>query len=178
MPTRKTIDGWTYGLIFMVVALVPGKIDAQMGRPPAPVPPLAIGARVGLNWADKIKSVGGQVRVPLSVLPGLEILPSADVFLLDGPNEWQLNLDIAAQLLPFVYGGAGVAVARDSLPTSDGPSTETGYNLFLGLAIPSLRFPIKPLVEARWTKINRIVQPFRIVAGVIVPLGRSPSRRR
>ena len=67
--------------------------------------------------------------------------------------------------MPVIYGGAGLAVARDSLPTSAGPSTEMGYNLFLGLALPSLRFPVRPFAEVRWTEINRLVRPRRVAIG-------------
>jgi hypothetical protein len=106
------------------------------------------------------------------------VSPSADVFLLDDKNEWQVNLDVVMQLLPIMYGGAGFAVARDSLPTSAGPTTETGYNLFLGLTLPSLRFPVRPFAEVRWTQINRLVRPRRVVAGFNLSLTGEPGRRR
>jgi hypothetical protein len=114
----------------------------------------------------------------LPFLPAVEWLPSGDVFFLEDQKQWQLNLDAAIQLFPIVYAGAGFAIARDSLPTSSGPTTETGYNLFVGLNISAAGLPIMPFAEARWTMINRFVRPFRLVAGLNVPLGGRPIRRR
>ena len=185
MVVIKKTRCWSTGLVSaLLLMLIVTGAEAQRGLRPAgggpigPVTPPAIGARVGLDFDEGAMSVGGQARFMLPFLPGLELMPSADVFFLDEKNEWQLNLDAALQLLPILYGGAGLAVARDSLPTSSGPSIETGYNLFLGLNVPSSRFPIKPFAEARWTIINRFVQPFRIVAGLSVRLGGQPARRR
>ena len=185
MVAIKRTRCWSAGIVSaLLLLLIVTGAEAQRGTRPGgggpigSVTPPAIGARVGLDWDDRILSVGGQARFMLPFLPDLEFMPSADVFLLDEQNEWQLNLDAALQLFPIVYGGAGLAIARDSLPTSSGPSMETGYNLFLGLNVPSLRFPIKPFAEARWTMINRFVNPFRIVAGLSVPLGGRPDRRR
>jgi hypothetical protein len=139
---------------------------------------VALGPRVGGDWDDKVWSVGGQARISLPFLPGLQVSPSADVFLLEEENEWQVNLDVALRLLPVVYGGAGFAVARTTLPTNDDPSTETGYNLFLGLTLPNLRFPVRPFAEVRWTEINRLVRPRRVVVGFDLSLGGQLYRRR
>jgi hypothetical protein len=171
------------GMAGALLLLVVGGAEAQRGRsvggdPGGQMQPPAVGARVGLDWNEKNWSVGGQVRFMLPGLPGLEWSPSGDVFFLDGQKEWQINLDAAIQLLPIVYAGAGFAIARDSLPTSSGPSTETGYNLFFGFNAPALRLPIIPFAEARWTMINRFVRPFRIVAGLNIPLGERSTRRR
>jgi hypothetical protein len=153
-------------------------LAGQAGPRPAGQLALAVGPRVGGDWDERIWSVGGQARISLPFLPGLQVSPSADVFLLDEQNEWQINLDVVLQLLPIIYGGAGLVVARDSLPTSDGPSTETGYNLFLGLRLPTMSFPVKPFAEVRWTEINRLVRPRRVVVGVDVLLSGQPYRRR
>jgi len=118
------------------------------------------------------------MRFELPFLPGLEMVPSGDLLLDDTKDEWQLNLDAALQVLPFAYLGAGFAVANDSLPTSSGPTMETGYNIFVGFNIPMLRLPIVPFAEARRTTINRFVQPFRAVVGLSVVLGRPEGRRR
>jgi len=152
-------------------------LQAQMGPSPDGQFAVAFGPRVGGDYDEKIWSIGGQARISLPFLPGPQISPSADVFLLDGQNEWQANLDVVLQLFPIVYGGAGLAVARDSLPTSDGPSTEMGYNLFLGATTPALRFPVKPFVEVRWTEINRLVSPRRVVVGFNLSLTGDPYRR-
>ncbi len=165
-------------LICALLILSVGDAEAQrrpsFGRSVA----VALGPRVGGDWDDKTWSVGGQARVSLPFLPGLQVVPSADVFLLDDENEWQVNLDAVLQLLPFIYGGAGLAVAKDSLPTSEGPTTETGYNLFLGLTIPALRLPLRPFAEVRLTEINRLVNPWRVVVGFDILLsGRHYMRR-
>ena len=184
MASFRQIARNTAGVVSVMVLFGAGDMHAQRAQRPGGrgsggiTPPPALGARVGLDMDDRVWSIGGQVRFTPPFLPGLEIMPSGDVFLRGEQNEWQLNLDAVLQLLPIIYGGAGLAITRDSLPTSEGPSTETGYNLFLGLSVPSLRFPIKPFAEARWTTINRFVRPFRIVMGLNVPLGGSPGRSR
>jgi hypothetical protein len=179
MAARKGTRCGVVGLVGALLLTISGGVEAQRGPGiDGPLPPPAIGARVGRDWDEDYWTVGGQVRFMLPFLPGPEFAPSGDVFLRDGPNEWQINLDVALRFSPFIYGGAGFAIARDSLPTSAGPSTETGYNLFLGLDVPWLRFPIKPFAEARRTEINRRVKPFRVVVGVNVPLGRQRFGRR
>ena len=177
MATKNGIRCASVGIVSALMLVIGGGAEAQrggrtMGRGPGgPMPPPAIGARVGLDLDERNWSVGGQARFSLPFLPSLEWLPSGDVFFLEGQKQWQINLDAAIQLLPYAYGGAGFAFARDSLPTSSGPTTETGYNLFIGINAPTLRLPIMPFAEARWTIINRFVRPFRVVAGVNIPLG-------
>jgi hypothetical protein len=139
---------------------------------------VALGPRVGVDWDDKIWSVGAQMRMMLPSVPGVVFSPSADVYFLDGDDEWQVNLDVVLQLLPIIYGGAGLAIAKDSLPTSAGPTTETGFNLILGLTLPSLRFPVRPFVEGRWTEINALVKPRRVVLGFDLSLTGQLFRRR
>ncbi|MFC1639430.1 hypothetical protein ACFL3B_01545 [Gemmatimonadota bacterium] len=167
-------------IVGALLLLSAGGADAQRGLPAGggPTQPLAIGARAGFDWDERNWSVGGQVRLMLPSVPGLEFLPSADVYFLDGQKQWQINVDAAIQLFPIAYAGAGLAIARDSLPTSSGPTIENGYNLFIGINAPALRLPIMPFAEARWTTINRLVRPFRVVAGLNVPLGRRLTRRR
>lgn len=169
------------GLIVACALLLssPGVVDAQFVRQPRqPLPPPSIGARGGFDWDEDVWSIGGFLRFSLPMLPGIQIQPSGDVFLLDGRREWQVNADALIRLAAFAYGGAGFVVAYDSLPTSSGPTTETGYNLFIGVDIPRFMLPIKPFAEARWTYINRRVSPFRTVAGISIPLGVRGSRRR
>jgi len=150
----------------------PDVAQAQyMGRRAVSIPAPEIGARASLNWDEEVWGVGGHLKFMLPFLPGISIQPSGDLFFTDERNEWQVNIDAVLQLASIVYGGAGFAVARDSLPTAAAPSTETGYNLFLGLQIPRYAFPVKPFVEARWTYINRRVRPFRVMAGLSVRLG-------
>ena len=180
MATKNRLRYASAGIISGLMLLMVGGLDAQRGRTRGgdPTQPLAIGARAGFDLDDRNWSVGGQARLMLPFLPAIEWMPSGDVFFLDGQKEWQINLDVAIQLLPFAYGGGGLAIARDSLPTSAGPSTETGYNVFFGFNAPALRLPVMPFAEARWTMINRLVHPFRIVAGLNVPLGERPAGRR
>jgi hypothetical protein len=164
---------------FIVTCMMFGgdKLEAQRYQEPGQLA-VALGPRVGGDWDEKVWSIGGQARISLPFLPGLQVVPSADVFLLEEQNEWQVNLDGVFQLFPFIYGGAGLAVAKDSLPNSDGPTTEMGYNLFLGLSVPALRFPLRPFAEVRWTEINRLVRPRRVVVGLDILLsGRHYLRR-
>lgn len=160
-------------LIFIVACVtVFGDLEGQ-GRPGFRGPQsatLAFGARAGWDSDEDVMSVGGHVRIGLQSLPGLLLAPSADVYLFDGSSQWQANLDVALQLFPFIYGGGGLAIARDSLPTATGTSLQTGYNYFLGLSVPPYDFPIKPFAEVRWTAINRFVNPRRLVFGINVVL--------
>ena len=181
MAAKRRVRCYSASVVSVLLLIVGNATEAQRGPRPGGagvVLPPAVGARVGLDLDERNWSVGGQARFMLPFLPGLEWLPSADVFFLEERKEWQINIDAAIQLLPIAYAGAGWTIARDSLPTSSGPTTETGYNLFIGLNFPSLRLPIMPFAEARWTMINQLVRPFRIVAGVSVPLGERPTRRR
>lgn len=177
MAVKNRKNCGAFAIAGALLLALAGGAAAQRGQPVrgdqmGPIQPPAIGARVGMDWKEHDWSVGGQIKFTLPFLPGFEWSPSGDVFFLDEQKEWQINLDAAIQILPIVYAGAGFAVARDSLPTSSGPSTETGYNLFFGFNAPELRLPVMPFAEARWTMINHFVRPFRIVAGLNVPLGK------
>ncbi len=165
-------------LLGMLLLLLGSGLEAQRGPGSSGEFAVAIGPRVGGDVDEKAWSFGGQARIALPQLPGFQVAPSADVFFLDGQNEWQINLDVVLQLFPIVYGGAGLAIAQDSLPTSTGPSIETGYNLFLGVTTPPLPFPVRPFVEGRWTDINRVVRPWRVVFGLDLLLRGEPYRRR
>lgn len=158
-------------LLLMLVSMpVSGDLAGQgrASRRGAQFVSLSFGARAGWDSDEDVMSVGGHARIGLPAIPGLLVSPSADVFLFDGSLQWQVNVDAVLQLFPFIYGGAGFAIARDSLPTTSSTSIETGYNYFLGLSVPRYRFPIKPFAEVRWTEINRFVNPRRYVLGINV----------
>ncbi len=176
MAVNKRIRYTSVGIVSGLLLLIGGGVEAQRGRPGrgGSIQPPAIGVRAGFDWDEKNWSVGGQVRIMLPALPGLTISPSGDVFFLEGQKQWQINLDAAIQVIPIAYAGAGFAIAQDSLPTSAGPTTETGYNLFIGINAPDLRLPVMPFAEFRWTMINQLVRPFRMIAGLNVPLGERP----
>jgi hypothetical protein len=166
----------TAGLLVMGAVGLEAQGGSGFGRGgsgPAALPP-ALGVRAGYDLDYDEWGLGGQFRFTLPFLPGVELIPSADIFFSDERQDWQINLDGAIQVLPFAYAGAGLAVAQDSLPTSEGPTTEFAYNILVGLNAPFLEFPIIPFAEARWTFVNRVVRPFRLVVGLNVPLG---SRR-
>ena len=165
-------------LIVTASAAITSGLEGQMGMRPEDGLAIAVGSRVGYDFEQDHWSIGGQARFSLPFLPSLQFSPSADTYLVDGPSEWQANFDVVLQVLPFAYVGGGLAVARDSLPTSAGPTTETGYNLFIGLTDPALRFPVRPFAELRRTEINVLVRPYRIVVGLDLSLVGQLYRRR
>lgn len=179
-----TIESRTgYRVIGVVAVMLSGaggfahsQLGPGMGSGGPPAMPPSLGARVGYDVDVKVWSVGGQFRY--GVLPGLAIMPSADFFLSEEAADWQINLDGALAVLPVLYAGGGFALTRDSLPDSPGPKTEFGYSLLVGLQAPLPDIPILPYAEARWTSVNRVVSPFRIVVGLNVLLGSRESRRR
>jgi len=150
---------------------------ASVGRP-AFSPRLAIGVRVGRDFDADVWSLGGQLRFSLPFLPGIELMPSGDVFVPDDGAEWQLNLDAVLRpgRVSLIYVGGGVAVMRDEFFVPNVRRTEVGYNLLIGLRIPVRRVPLSPFVEARWTFIEAF-DPFRLVTGVNLRLGGRPGRR-
>lgn len=141
-------------------------------------PPPAIGVRAGRDFDADVWSLGGQIRFSLPFLPGIELIPSGDVFLPDGGADWQLNLDgvLRPGRVSLIYAGGGVAVMRDDFFVPNVRRTEVGYNLLIGLQIPLRRVPLRPFVEARWTFIE-VIDPFRLVTGVNLPLRGRPGRR-
>ncbi len=154
-----------------------GALAGQTG-PPRPQPPPAIGVRGGFDTYADEWSIGGQIRFTVPSFPGPEAVPSGDIFLSDENTGWQFNLDAVIPFLPLIYAGGGLAIARDSLPGSAAPRTETGYNLLVGLQAPVLPIPIMPFAEARWTFLNRVWRPFRLVVGLNVLLGGRQRRSR
>ena len=77
---------------------------------------------------------------------------------------WQLNADAA---ILFGSGSLSTPAAgrRGSIPMA--ADTDTGYNLFFGIATSSASY--KPFLEFRWTFIND-TSPFRLMLGFSLPL--------
>lgn len=148
-----------------------------LGRPVFSPPP-AIGVRVGRDFDADVWSLGGQLRFSLPFLPGIELMPSGDIFLPDDGADWQLSLDAVLRpgRVSLIYAGGGVAVMRDDFFVPNAPRTEVGYNLLVGLQVPVRRIPLRPFVEARWTFIKGFT-PFRLVMGVNLLLRGTRGRR-
>lgn len=128
------------------------------------------GVRGGYDFSSDAGTAGAQLRVPLAA--GLSVVPSADVWLTDSAVDWQANADLALRprALGGLYGGGGAAFVRGSFGLDDDTETETGYNLFLGLAgreVASTR--VKPFAEGRWTTVNDDTA-FRLSLGIDVPV--------
>ena len=124
--------------------------------------PIEFGLRGGRDFENHAWTVGGQVRLPIK--QNLELRPSGDfLFPEDAGTGWQLNADAAIRFgSGAVYGGGGLAWLHP-----DGGDTDRGYNLFFGVASPSVRY--EPFLEFRWTFIND-TSPFRLMLGFSLPL--------
>jgi len=137
-----------------------------------PSPRVALGVRTGYDWDADTWSLGGQVNVPLGLgRGGIQIIPSGDVFFIQGGTDWQLNLDVAIRLLIF-YGGVGLSYLNRDFSKPDEKAEKTGINYFVGLPLPIRKLPFRIFIEARWTDVLD-EQLFRFVAGVNFSLGRS-----
>jgi len=167
-----------------------GKVLAQMrggGRSKmgvsSPSQRFGLGVRIGYDFDVEIRSLGSQFRIPIGPI---QIIPSGDIFLVEGNMDWQINLDAAFSLglglrriiqirgIEF-YGGGGLAFTRRDIAHSSEDENRIGTNLFAGIDVPLLRFPIQPFVEARWTFIDDETL-FHLVGGFNVLFG--GERRR
>jgi hypothetical protein len=68
----------------------------------------------------------------------------------------------------LLRGGAGLALVDARRVGDEG--TELGLNLFIGIQGPRPRARVRPFAEARWTLVQDAT-PFRLAAGVNIPLG-------
>lgn len=153
------------GLLLVAASAGVGEVAAQgrYGKRTFGARSIGIGARFGRDFEFDGWTVGGQLRFPIG--SRLELIPSGDVFLGDGPD-WQGNLDAAISpgKVRAIYGGAGLAVFKAG-------DTDTGLNLFVGLQNPGVRIPVRTFIEARWTKDGGHTV-FRLVSGLNIPLNR------
>lgn len=150
-------------------------INAQWDDEIEERPPLKpiIGLRAGYDFDSEVWSAGGHVKIPVGKrFRGFQIIPSGDLFFLYDNKEWQLNLDVAINLMMF-YGGAGVAYLNSDFQHMGKNESKVGTNLFVGmpLILPLRhRLPIMPFAEARWTEVNND-NLFRLVFGINILLG-------
>ncbi len=139
--------------------------------------PIVFGGRAGYDFKIDKWSAGAQVRLPFGPGGLIELVPSGDVFFLDGEMDWQLNLDVALRRIRSgfrspIYLGGGLAVLRRDFDGLGNEETKIGANLMAGIKLPVRRWLARPFVETRWTFIadDRF---FRLVFGVEIPLGGS-----
>ncbi len=80
--------------------------------------------------------------LPLGSRPGsLQIIPSGDLFFINGTTDWQINLDAAIHLM-MLYGGVGIAYLNRDFQQPDEKDKKTGTNYFIWYAFTS------PLIQA------------------------------
>ncbi|HEX9971609.1 MAG TPA: hypothetical protein VGD14_06025 [bacterium] len=133
-----------------------------MGAPPGVI----LGLRAGYDYDAEAWSLGGQFMLPLGIgQGGLQIIPSGDLFFINGTTDWQINLDAAIRLM-MLYGGVGIAYLNRDFQQPDEKDKKTGTNLFIGmpLPLPLRKLRILPVIEARWTEIEN-ERLFRLVVG-------------
>jgi hypothetical protein len=151
-------------LLFSVLAFAPSDAAAQRRARGTPLfsGPIEVGLRGGRDFENHAWTLGAQLRVP--VRQSLELRPSGDLlFPSDAGTGWQLNGDAAIRFgSGDFYAGGGIAFLHP-----DGGDTDSGYNLFFGIATSSARY--KPFLEFRWTFIND-TSPFRLMLGFSLPL--------
>jgi hypothetical protein len=138
-------------------------------------PRFILGLRGGYDYDAKVWSLGGQFVLPLSSRPrGFQIIPSGDVFFINGTTDWQINLDAAIRLM-MLYGGVGIAYLNRDFQQPDEKKKKLGTNYFIDMPLPLPLYKRKMLsfIEARWTEV-KAERLFRLVVGVNFLLG---SRR-
>lgn len=130
----------------------------------------AVGVRGGRDFRVDAWSAGAHAHIPLFSAREL-LIPSADLFFVADGTDWQANLDGAfgGPPLPALYSGLGLAVLHRDFDDDGERERKVGLNLFAGLQVPDGLF-VRPFVEARFTRVGG-AWPFRLVAGVNVPLG-------
>jgi hypothetical protein len=171
---------WTSLLMAMVVNFTFVHLDNAIAQPEpgggmwAP-PRFILGLRAGYDYDAEVWSLGGQFVLPLGSRPGgLQIIPSGDLFFINGATDWQINLDAAIRLM-MLYGGVGIAYLNRDFQQPDEKDKKTGTNLFIGMPLPLPLYKLRILsfVEARWTEVEN-ERLFRLVVGLNFMLG---SRR-
>jgi hypothetical protein len=128
------------------------------------------GVRGGYDFDAEAGTAGAQVRVPLAA--GLALVPSADVWLEEAPTDWQINADVMLRpaALGGLYGGAGAAFVHADFDGDEDEGTETGYNLFVGIAGGRVGgSTVRPFAEGRWTHVEDD-KGFRLSVGIDVPI--------
>ena len=172
-----------------LILLLPDVVDAQRGPRRGPAgggrgarlsmgalgaPTTAIGLRGGHDFTVDRWSVGAQLRLP--VARRLAFAPSGDVFLGDSATDWQLNADLSISLRGLYVGGGIGLLSADDRDTGE-RGTRAAPNLLVGLEPRTLRSPVRPFLEGRWTFLGDGAR-FRLAGGVNVPIGGSARPRR
>jgi hypothetical protein len=136
----------------------------------APVPML--GVRGAYEFDTHEFGLGAQAELPLGRV--LRFVPSGEIHFGD-ESYWQANADVAVSLLLLRAGGGLALVDGTRSGTADG-DPQLGLNLFAGVQSPPRRGSwARPFAEARWTFLEEET-PFRLVAGVNVPIRRTARR--
>jgi len=175
---KKRIQMVIEGIILScLLILSPNDVSAfRPGRPGTMTPSSSeLGLRPGYDFDIDAWSFGAQLRLALGPGGRIQIIPSGDLFFVDGNTDWQINIDAALRDRGAMYFGGGLAIAnRDFAGTGD-EDTKYGGNLFAGLKIRMRRSPVRPYIEGRWTFIEE-ENPFRLVVGLNFVLKGRPGR--
>lgn len=131
-----------------------------------------LGIRTGYDFEVDVWSVGGQFRFPARPGGALHLMPSADLFYVEGRKDWQINLDAAIQERGGAYYGGGLAFANRDFSGKGALDFKTGGNLLLGMAVRLRSSSIQPYLEGRWTFIEN-ERLFRLAAGFNFKFGGS-----
>lgn len=140
-------------------------------------PAVEFGVRGGYDFDANVGAAGAQLRIPL--IRPLLLAPSGDVLFDDAATEWQLNADLLFRPAAFggLYTGVGAALIRREPGATGDTETDAGLNLLLGLEGRRIaRSSVRPFAEARWTLASDDYDPFRLLAGINVPVTGGPFR--
>lgn len=148
----------------------------RRSSPPAVGASAELGIRGGRDFDAEAWLVGTQLRMPIGPWGRIQLMPSADLILLEDNTAWQVNIDANFELLPegTLYAGGGYAIlAAETIDEAAEPGLErtNGWNLHVGVKPPMHTARIRPYVEARWTLVED-TSVFRLMFGLNTPLGR------
>ena len=132
--------------------------------------------RGGYDYDAEALSLGVLVRAPLGRRGTVQLVPAADLFVLEEDVDWQANLDAILQSRGPVYVGGGVAASNRHLASDGEREVQAGYNLLLGMHLPLRNVRFRASLEGRWTYLDG-EELFRLAVNLTFPLGR-PRRPR
>ena len=136
-----------------------------------------LGVRGGYDYDEKALSAGVVARLALVRRLPVQLVPSADLFILQEDVDWQANVDVALRSRGPLYFGGGLAVSNRILDSEGERKVDTGNNWLVGMRLPMRNVRFRVRVEGRWTYIVD-EESFRLTVAITWPLGGRSSGRR
>jgi hypothetical protein len=167
-------------LLHLPAAPAAAQYPGGSGGPSRIAPPPALGVRGSYDFDGGAFGAGVQFRYPLA--PMAEVSITGDYVFGDTTGGWQVNLDLTSgMMLPGLYLGVGGALAHRAFLLADIPTqpkrTKIGFTvLFGGTLPPTVRSPVLPYVDVRWTMVSGYDAQAALALGLNVLLGEPPPR--